>query len=48
VVDGKETEVDYGWVGETVRINPQILNILMENEYIPVVSPIGYDAEAIA
>ncbi len=45
VVDGKETEVDYGWVGETVRINPQILNILMENEYIPVVSPIGYDAE---
>jgi acetylglutamate kinase len=45
VVDGKETEVDYGWVGETVRINPQILNIMMENEYIPVISPIGYDAE---
>src|SRR5271157_900522 len=45
VVDGKETEVDYGWVGETERINPQILNILLDNEYIPVISPIGYDAE---
>jgi acetylglutamate kinase len=45
IVDGKETEVDYGWVGETERINPQILNILMENEYIPVISPIGYDSE---
>jgi acetylglutamate kinase len=45
LVDGKETEVDYGLVGETVKINPQILNILMENEYIPVISPIGYDAE---
>ncbi len=44
VVDGKETEVDYGWVGETVRINPGILNMLLENEYIPVISPIGYDA----
>jgi acetylglutamate kinase len=45
VVDGKETEVDYGWVGETERINPGILNMLLENEYIPVISPIGYDAE---
>ena len=45
VVDGKETEVDYGWVGETVHINPGILHILMENEYIPVVSPIGYDSQ---
>ncbi|HTY92164.1 MAG TPA: acetylglutamate kinase [Methanocella sp.] len=45
VVDGKETEVDYGWVGETVRINPQILSILLDNEYIPVISPIGYDED---
>jgi acetylglutamate kinase len=45
VIDGKETEVDYGWVGETERINPRILDILMENEFIPVISPIGYDAE---
>jgi len=45
VVDGKETEVDYGWVGETVRINPGILDTLLKNEYIPVISPIGYDAE---
>jgi acetylglutamate kinase len=45
VVDGRETEVDYGWVGETEHINPRILNILIDNEYIPVISPIGYDAE---
>jgi acetylglutamate kinase len=45
LIDGKETEIDYGLVGETVKINPQILNILMANEYIPVISPIGYDAE---
>ncbi|HTX43479.1 MAG TPA: acetylglutamate kinase [Methanocella sp.] len=45
VVDGKETEVDYGWVGETERINPGILNMLLENEFIPVISPIGYDSE---
>jgi acetylglutamate kinase len=45
VIDGQETEVDYGWVGETERINPGILNILLDNEYIPVISPIGYDSE---
>ncbi len=45
VVDGKETEVDYGWVGETERINPGIVNMLLDNEYIPVISPIGYDSE---
>jgi acetylglutamate kinase len=45
VVDGKETEVDYGWVGETERINPGILNMLLDNEYVPVISPIGYDSE---
>lgn len=45
LVEGHETEVDYGWVGETVRINPEILNIMLSGGYIPVISPIGYDAE---
>jgi acetylglutamate kinase len=45
LVDGRETEVDYGWVGEPERINPGILNMLLENDYIPVISPIGYDAD---
>lgn len=44
-IDGKETLVDYGWVGETERVNPAILNDLLEKGYIPVISPIGYDAE---
>ncbi len=44
MIDGVEKLVDFGWVGETDHVNPEILNILLENGYIPVISPIGYDA----
>lgn len=44
-VDGKETLVDYGWVGETDKINPMILIDLLDKGYIPVISPIGYDRD---
>jgi acetylglutamate kinase len=44
-VDGKETLVDYGWVGEAEKVNPAILTDLLEKGYIPVISPIGYDGE---
>ncbi|MBC7109686.1 MAG: acetylglutamate kinase [Archaeoglobi archaeon] len=43
VVDGKVVEVDYGFVGEIERINPEIVSIMLENEYIPVISPIAVD-----
>ncbi len=43
MIDGIEKLVDFGWVGETERVNPEILNILLKNGYIPVISPIGYD-----
>ena len=33
--------VDLGFVGEIVRVAPDILTLLMENGHIPVVSPIG-------
>jgi acetylglutamate kinase len=45
LVDGKEELVDYGWVGETEQVNPAILHDLLDEGYIPVVSPIGYDRQ---
>ncbi|WP_174590956.1 acetylglutamate kinase [Methanocella conradii] len=44
VMNGKEVDIDYGWVGETESINPGILSLLLENGYIPAIAPIGYDA----
>jgi acetylglutamate kinase len=40
---GEEQMVDLGLVGEIESINPEILNVLTENNYIPVISPIGVD-----
>ena len=40
---GKEQMVDLGLVGEIESVNPEILNVLTENHYIPVISPIGVD-----
>ncbi|MBE0520857.1 MAG: acetylglutamate kinase [Candidatus Methanoperedenaceae archaeon] len=44
-VEGIETEVDLGWVGETEVINPEILMILTGKGYIPVISPIATDED---
>ncbi|GBE56609.1 acetylglutamate kinase [archaeon BMS3Bbin16] len=38
---GVEHEVDLGFVGVVDRINPEVLEILTERDYIPVISPIG-------
>lgn len=38
---GEIEEIDLGLVGEIKEINPAILNMFTENDYIPVVSPIG-------
>jgi acetylglutamate kinase len=42
-VGGIQKEVDLGHVGEIEWIDPAILNILLEKNYIPVVSPIAID-----
>ncbi len=42
-VDGREQEVDLGHVGEIEEINPAVLNTLLDNRYIPVISPIAID-----
>lgn len=39
--DGQE--VDLGFVGNIVHINPHMLGVLAQNGYIPVVAPIGSD-----
>lgn len=41
--EGKEHEVDLGWVGDIELINPEILMIAAEKGYIPVVAPIAVD-----
>ena len=42
-VDG--TDVDIGYVGEIVKINPQVLQLLTADDYIPVIAPIGVDSD---
>lgn len=44
VIEGVEQHVDIGWVGETEIINPEIINIVIRESYIPVISPIAMDA----
>ncbi len=41
----KEIIIDLGYVGETEYVNPEILQILMERGFIPVVSPVAADLE---
>lgn len=36
---------DIGYVGEVEKVNPEILDALYKHEFIPVVSPIGVDAQ---
>lgn len=39
--DGNEIETDLGLVGEITKVNPEIIHHLTDNDYIPVVSPVG-------
>lgn len=44
VYDNSE-KIDIGFVGEVVNVNKKILLNLLDNNYLPVISPIGYDSE---
>jgi len=44
-VGGEEVELDLGFVGESEMVNPDILKILVDNKFIPVISPIAADKE---
>ena len=39
--NGEEFDYDIGYVGEIVRINPEVIRSVISQGYIPVVAPIG-------
>lgn len=44
-IEKDNEKIDIGYVGEVVKINPELINILLEKDYIPVISSIGSDKE---
>ncbi|HWQ67685.1 MAG TPA: acetylglutamate kinase [Methanospirillum sp.] len=42
-IDNHEEEVDLGHVGEIEEVRPDVLNTLLDNGYIPVISPLAID-----
>ena len=40
-IEGIDEEVDLGLVGEVDNINTELLDLFVENNYIPVISPVG-------
>ena len=42
-VDGEK--VDLGYVGDIVEVNPHLIKYISDDEYIPVIAPIGTDDE---
>lgn len=45
LITDNNTKIDIGYVGEVVKVNKDILTNLLNNNYIPVISPIGFDLE---
>jgi acetylglutamate kinase len=45
IYEGKEQEVDLGWVGDVGVINPDVLMVAINNGYIPVIAPIAVDEQ---
>lgn len=42
---GERQQVDFGNVGDVVRINTRLLNVLLDQRYLPVISSLAADAE---
>lgn len=42
---GESSHVDFGHVGDIVEIDDRLLRVLLDQEYLPVVSSLGADAE---
>ncbi|HJR08002.1 MAG TPA: acetylglutamate kinase [Pyrinomonadaceae bacterium] len=41
---GESERVDFGHVGDVVMIDDRLLRVLLDHEYLPVVSPLGADS----
>jgi len=39
----KKCGVDLGFTGEVSSVNPQLINLLLANDYVPVIAPLGDD-----
>ncbi|MGN6708834.1 MAG: [LysW]-aminoadipate/[LysW]-glutamate kinase, partial [Candidatus Nitrosocosmicus sp.] len=42
---GRKMVIDGGYTGKVSKVNPKLINILLENGYIPVISPVALSAE---
>ncbi len=40
----KESDVDFGFVGDITKVNPNVVSVLSQQDYIPVISSIGITA----
>ena len=40
---GKSETVDFGHVGDVVEVNASLINILLDNNYLPIISSLGGD-----
>jgi len=41
---GESERVDFGHVGDVVKIDDRLLRVLLDHDYLPVVSPLGADS----
>lgn len=46
--ENKKKKIDVGLVGEVVRIDPEIIQLLDQRDFIPVIAPIGSDENGTA
>jgi acetylglutamate kinase len=46
--EDKKKKIDVGLVGEVVRIDPEIIQLLDSRDFIPVIAPIGSDEKGVA
>src|SRR5919106_956231 len=42
---GERSQVDFGHVGDVVKINSRLLTVLLDQGYLPVISSLGADSE---
>jgi acetylglutamate kinase len=42
---GERSEVDFGHVGDVLQINDRLLQVLLDHDYLPVISSLGADDE---
>lgn len=42
---GESAEVDFGHVGDVIEIDSKLLTVLLDHDYLPVISSLGADAE---